>query len=105
MTLPAPDPALRMCVVVPARNEEEFVGSCLRALAEQEGVSCEEYEILLVLDECTDGTEARAREVAASSLLSGFTSWTAPEKDPVTPDAWGWRPLATGCALLVGHTP
>jgi glucosyl-3-phosphoglycerate synthase len=66
MTLPAPDPALRICVVVPARNEEEFVGSCLRALAEQEGVSYEEYEILLVLDGCTDGTEARAREVGAS---------------------------------------
>ena len=66
MTLPPPNPSLRVCVVVPARNEEEFVGSCLRALAEQEGVSCEEYEVLLVLDGCTDGTEARAKEIAAS---------------------------------------
>ena len=66
MTLPPPDQALRICVVVPARNEEELIGSCLRALAEQEGVSCEEYEVLLVLDGCTDGTEARAKEVAAS---------------------------------------
>ena len=66
MKLPPPHPALRVCVVVPARNEEEFVGSCLRALAEQEGVSCEEYEVLLVLDVCADSTEARAREVAAS---------------------------------------
>ncbi|HSK99381.1 MAG TPA: glycosyltransferase family A protein [Rubrobacteraceae bacterium] len=66
MTLPPPNPALRICVVVPARNEEELVGSCLRALAEQEGVSHEEYEILLVLDRCTDGTEKRARDVAAS---------------------------------------
>jgi glycosyltransferase involved in cell wall biosynthesis len=66
VTLPPPNPAIRICVVVPARNEEELIGSCLRALAEQDGVSCEEYEILLVLDVCADGTEARAREVAAS---------------------------------------
>jgi glucosyl-3-phosphoglycerate synthase len=66
VTLPPPHPALRICVVVPTRNEEELIGSCLRALAEQEQVSCEEYEILLVLDHCTDGTETRARDVAAS---------------------------------------
>src|SRR5215204_5009845 len=66
VTLPLPNPALRICVVVPARNEEELIGLCLRALAEQEGVSYEEYEILLVLDGCTDGTEARARDLAAS---------------------------------------
>src|SRR5215217_512688 len=39
MTLPPPNPALRVCVVVTTRNEEELIGSCLRALAEQEGVS------------------------------------------------------------------
>jgi glucosyl-3-phosphoglycerate synthase len=66
MTLPPPDPVLHICVVVPARNEEELIGSCLRALAEQEGVTWEEYEVLLVLDECTDRTGAYAKEVAAS---------------------------------------
>jgi glucosyl-3-phosphoglycerate synthase len=65
VTLPPPHPALRICVVVPARNEEELIGSCLQALAEQEQVSCKEYEILLVPDRCTDGTETRARDVAA----------------------------------------
>jgi glucosyl-3-phosphoglycerate synthase len=80
MRLPAPDPALRICVVVPARNEEEFVGSCLRALAEQEKVSYEEYEILLVLDGCTDGTEARAREVAASYPSLRLHLLDGPEK-------------------------
>jgi glucosyl-3-phosphoglycerate synthase len=65
MMLPPPNPALRVCVVVPARNEEDLVGSCLRALAEQTGVPSEEYEALLVLDRCTDGTRARARQAAA----------------------------------------
>ena len=63
--LPPPDSALKVSVVVPAHNEEELVGSCLTALAEQSGISPEEYEVLLVLDRCTDGTEERALEVAA----------------------------------------
>jgi hypothetical protein len=64
MTLPAPDSTLRACVVVPARNEEDLIGSCLRALATQDHVAYEEYEVLLILDRCTDGTESRARQVA-----------------------------------------
>ncbi len=63
--LPPPHPALQISVVVPARNEEALVGSCLAALAEQEGISTQEYEVLLVLDQCTDATEVRALEVAA----------------------------------------
>jgi glucosyl-3-phosphoglycerate synthase len=64
MTTP-PHPGMLASVVVPARNEEALVGSCLAALAEQDGVSPEEYEVLLVLDRCTDATEERALEVAA----------------------------------------
>ena len=52
-------------MVVPARNEEALIGTCLAALAEQEGISAEGYEVLLVLDRCTDRTEERALEVAA----------------------------------------
>jgi glucosyl-3-phosphoglycerate synthase len=63
--LPTPHPGIRISVVVPARNEEALIGSCLTALAEQKGISAEEYEVLLVLDRCTDATEARALEVAA----------------------------------------
>lgn len=62
----APSASLRASVVVPARDEEELVGACLRALAGQRGISPEEYEVLLVLDRCTDGTAARAAEVAAA---------------------------------------
>lgn len=60
-----PTPGLRVSVVVPARNEEALIGACLRALAIQRGVEPEEYEILLVLDDCTDATAERALEVAA----------------------------------------
>ena len=66
MTLPPPNPALLACVVVPARDEETLIGSCLRALATQAGVAPYEYEVLLVLDRCTDRTETRAREIASA---------------------------------------
>ncbi|MDX6645948.1 MAG: glucosyl-3-phosphoglycerate synthase [Miltoncostaeaceae bacterium] len=62
--LPAPDPALLASVVVAARDEEELVGACLAALAGQQGVRPEEYEVLLVLDDCRDATEARALDAA-----------------------------------------
>lgn len=58
--------SLRAVVVVPAHNEEATVGACLRALAQQLGVACDEYEVLLVLSECSDGTRA-----AALAALSG----------------------------------
>jgi len=67
--LPAPDPGLRACIVVPARDEEELIGACVRALAAQEGVAGEAYELLLVLDRCTDATEARARAAAGSLVF------------------------------------
>ncbi len=64
LTLAPPETALKVSIVVPARNEEELVGGCLQALATQLEVSPEEYEVLLVLDHCTDGTEEKARKVA-----------------------------------------
>jgi len=63
---PSPHPALKACVVVPARNEEALISSCLRALATQTGIEAHEYEVLLVLDQCTDLTEVRAREASKS---------------------------------------
>jgi len=66
MTLPVPESTLRACVVVPARNEEALIGPCLEALAAQAGVEPFEYEVLLILDRCTDRTEARARDIAGN---------------------------------------
>lgn len=62
--LPPPDPALRVCVVVPAHDEADEIMDCIGALAAQEGVAAASYEVLLVLDACTDATAERAREAA-----------------------------------------
>jgi glucosyl-3-phosphoglycerate synthase len=56
--LPPPSPALRAVVVVPARDEEERIGASLDALAAQVEVAPGAYEVIVVLDACTDGTAA-----------------------------------------------
>lgn len=61
--IPAPSPELRACVVVPAHDEEELVGPCLEAIAGQRAISSSELEVILVLDDCSDGTAAAAAAV------------------------------------------
>lgn len=46
----------RCCVVVPARNEERLIGACLDALAFQRGVVLADFEVIVVLDACSDAT-------------------------------------------------
>ena len=52
--------------MVPARNEEALIRACLTALVNQTGIAPEEYEVLLVLDGCTDETADEAKKVAAT---------------------------------------
>lgn len=61
--------ALRACVVVPARDEEDLIGACITALANQTGVARDAYEVILVLDRCTDSTAQHARAVARDMTL------------------------------------
>ncbi|MGZ4270861.1 MAG: glucosyl-3-phosphoglycerate synthase, partial [Solirubrobacteraceae bacterium] len=61
--------ALRAVVCVPARDEELLVGRCLRALAAQRGIARDAYEVILVLDGCTDATRERAVEAAGDLRL------------------------------------
>jgi glucosyl-3-phosphoglycerate synthase len=61
--------ALRAVVCVPARDEEELIGRCMRALAAQRGVARDAYEVILVLDGCRDATRERALEAAGDLRL------------------------------------
>jgi glucosyl-3-phosphoglycerate synthase len=75
-SLGPPPTALRAVVVVPARDEEQRVGACLDALAAQVEVEPASYEVIVVLDDCSDGTEgavdkARLRwpELSLSTMI------------------------------------
>jgi glucosyl-3-phosphoglycerate synthase len=71
-TLPAPRQSVRAVVVVPAHDEELRIGRCLRALASQAEVRGDEFEVVVVLDACEDGTEAEVD--AVRSYLVRHTS-------------------------------
>ena len=79
--LPAPHPLLRAVVVVPARDEAARIDQCLLALAAQEGLGSDEYEVIVVLDGCADATPQRVRELAVE--LPGATlhtlAWETPQ--------------------------
>ena len=60
------DPVPAAVIVIPARDEEERIGQCLRALAAQD-VPSGSFEIIVVLDGCRDGT-ARAAAAQADAL-------------------------------------
>jgi Glycosyl transferase family 2 len=70
-----PDPNLKACVVVPAKNEEELLPSALQALAEQKTLtnaplSHNTYEVLLLINNSRD----RSAQIARSfqRLYPGF---------------------------------
>jgi glycosyltransferase involved in cell wall biosynthesis len=74
--LPPPAASLRAVVVIPARDEEQRIGAALDALGAQVEVAPGAYEVIVVLDACSDGTAAeveaaRARwpELALSTLI------------------------------------
>jgi glycosyltransferase involved in cell wall biosynthesis len=56
-------------VVIPARDEEQRIGACLRALGAQEGLAAGAFAVILVLDRTTDATARCARDAAGEAGL------------------------------------
>ena len=83
-------------VVVPARDEEELIGGCIRALAAQRGVDPERWRVILVLDGCRDETRALALAAAAE----GGPEVELLELEPVGVGAARARGMDLGCTLL-----
>jgi 1,2-diacylglycerol 3-beta-glucosyltransferase len=62
------DPRSRIVVVVPAHDEEHYVGRTVQSL-EAQTYPRELYEVLVVADNCTDETAAAARDAGAEVLV------------------------------------
>ncbi len=67
-----PASAIQLSVIIPARNEEDCLGDCLRSLVSQSNETWllgRDYEILVVDDGSTDRTAAIASEFAGVMLM------------------------------------
>lgn len=88
---PEPEELIELTVIIPARNEEDSIGTCLQSLTSQSEEVFElgrDWELIVVDDHSTDKTAEIARGYAgvsvmeADSLESGWTGkanaiWTA----------------------------
>jgi glycosyltransferase involved in cell wall biosynthesis len=82
-TLPAPRASVRAVVVVPAHDEEARIGRCLAALASQVEVRPDEYEVIVVLDACEDGTATEVEAVRSSLVRHSGTNDERTDDGPV----------------------
>jgi len=88
---PEPEELMELTVIIPARDEEDCLGACLRSLVEQSGEIFElgrDWELIVVDDHSRDRTAEIARSFAgvtvmdAGALQPGWTGkanaiWTA----------------------------
>ncbi|MBL8763083.1 MAG: glycosyltransferase [Phycisphaerae bacterium] len=65
LRLPAPDPAPRVCIVIPAHNEETVIGTVAASLRAQDYPA---FRVVFVLDRCTDRTEDILRDALAGDV-------------------------------------
>jgi len=91
---PEPEQLIELTVIVPARNEEQSIGDCLKSLVAQSESVFElgrDWELIVVDDHSTDRTAEMARSFAgvttmeAAKLEKGWTGknnaiWTAARK-------------------------
>lgn len=82
-------------VIVPARNEEASLGTCLRSLASQSGV---EFEVIVVDDHSTD----RTRAIAASFAAAPDSTLHVVEAGPL-PTGWTGKNNAVVTGVLVAR--
>lgn len=59
---------MKFSVIIPACNEERFIGSCLRSIRTAGEAYPGDVQIVVVLNRCVDRTEAIAREFGAVTV-------------------------------------
>src|ERR1700744_3178471 len=91
---PEPDPLIELTVIIPARNEEDCIGACLKSLVTQSEDVFQlgrDWELIVVDDGSTDRTAEIGKSFAgvtvlqAAKLEKGWTGkanaiWTAARK-------------------------
>ena len=62
---PVSEKKCRICVIIPAHNEEDVIGETVRLLRERQQYPAELFDIYVVAHNCTDETAKRARDAGA----------------------------------------
>jgi len=60
---------MRISVIIPAHNEEEYIGNCLDSINKAKETFSEEVEVIVVLNRCTDKTEQIALSKNAKVII------------------------------------
>lgn len=55
-------------VIVPARNEERFIGPCLESIQVAAAAYPDQFEVIVVLNRCSDRTEEIAHRLGARTI-------------------------------------
>jgi cellulose synthase/poly-beta-1,6-N-acetylglucosamine synthase-like glycosyltransferase len=66
-----PTPAIRLAVIIPAHNEQELIGQCVRSVLAQ---ATPDVTVCVVAHNCTDSTAQRAQEAGAQTLTLDDTT-------------------------------
>src|SRR5258708_22890222 len=61
-------PPPRFSLVIPARNEHRFIGACLESIRVAAAAYPDELEVIVVLNRCSDRTEAIAHNFGARTI-------------------------------------
>ncbi|WP_425313224.1 glycosyltransferase [Paenibacillus mangrovi] len=64
------DQEIKFSIIIPARNEEKYIGRCLESLAAAAAAFPGQVEAIVVLNRCTDQTAAIAESYGAVTLVN-----------------------------------
>lgn len=81
---------MKITVVVPAHNEEQYLGRCLASLQKQRLPTEVKIEIIVVLNRCIDKTEEVAREYGASVIKNDLKNISAIKNAGVAASTSEW---------------
>lgn len=90
--------AAEITIAIPARDEAELITACLRALAEQQDAP--PFTVVLVLNNCSDGTAGAVRAVA-HELPYELHVYDIPLPPELSDAAWARRLAMNAASALV----
>jgi len=63
-----PDENVKFSVIIPAHNEEKYIGECLESIAKSAQPYKDQVEVIVVLNRCTDKTKEIAQSYNCVTL-------------------------------------